>query len=105
MTGSWPAEARKVICPPGCLNTSAKVYGNQYYAAHSSICRAAIHSGQITGMLVLVGFIGCSFYVGKAVMNTTFTSFRYFCMCNTMFLECKRCLCVKSVFYEKMLLV
>ncbi|XP_076818399.1 uncharacterized protein LOC143464499 isoform X1 [Clavelina lepadiformis] len=48
MTGSWPAEARKVICPPGCLNTSAKVYGNQYYAAHSSICRAAIHSGQIT---------------------------------------------------------
>ena len=38
----------KVLCPAGCLNSgTGKVIGDEIYTDDSSICKAAIHSGQI----------------------------------------------------------
>jgi len=60
----------KLWCPAGCKNqTQNVVYGsNNAYADHSSICRAAIHSGVIDddgGNFIMSTNIDCQFYTGS----------------------------------------
>ncbi|KAM4664442.1 cochlin [Discoglossus pictus] len=43
-------ESAHVLCPPGCPDQQLSVYGNNVYAAVSSICGAAIHRGVITSV-------------------------------------------------------
>ncbi|XP_053549096.1 mucin-12-like [Bombina bombina] len=38
----------EVMCPAGCLDESGNVWGSRVYTDDSSICRAAIHAGEIT---------------------------------------------------------
>ncbi|CAK8681742.1 unnamed protein product [Clavelina lepadiformis] len=38
----------QVTCPPGCLKSSAKIWGSVIYTYHSSLCKAAIHDGRLT---------------------------------------------------------
>uniref|UniRef100_A0A8D2LEK0 Cysteine rich secretory protein LCCL domain containing 2 n=1 Tax=Varanus komodoensis TaxID=61221 RepID=A0A8D2LEK0_VARKO len=40
-----PISLLRYLCPAGCLNSKAKVFGTFNYESSSSICRAAIHSG------------------------------------------------------------
>nr|XP_028595914.1 cysteine-rich secretory protein LCCL domain-containing 2 isoform X1 [Podarcis muralis] len=39
------STCNRYLCPAGCLNNNAKVFGTFTYESSSSICRAAIHSG------------------------------------------------------------
>ncbi|KAM6430121.1 cysteine-rich secretory protein LCCL domain-containing 2 [Liasis olivaceus] len=39
------STCNRYLCPAGCLNSKAKVFGMSNYESSSSICRAAIHSG------------------------------------------------------------
>ncbi|KAL7978961.1 hypothetical protein Chor_001264 [Crotalus horridus] len=39
------STCNRYLCPAGCLNSKAKVFGFPNYESASSICRAAIHSG------------------------------------------------------------
>jgi hypothetical protein len=45
-----------VVCPQGCMNSQAKIFGNGFYHGASSICRAAIHTEAIvlTGGKIIV---------------------------------------------------
>ncbi|KAJ6657138.1 hypothetical protein lerEdw1_002727 [Lerista edwardsae] len=41
------STCNRYLCPAGCLNNKAKVFGTFTYETSSSICRAAIHSGAL----------------------------------------------------------
>ncbi|KAL8195014.1 UNVERIFIED_CONTAM: Cysteine-rich secretory protein LCCL domain-containing 2 [Gekko kuhli] len=41
------STCNRYLCPAGCLNNKAKVFGTSFYETSSSICRAAIHSGML----------------------------------------------------------
>ncbi|CAK8681780.1 unnamed protein product [Clavelina lepadiformis] len=38
----------QIVCPPGCLKSSAKVWGRVVSSDHSSLCKTAIRNGKIT---------------------------------------------------------
>jgi hypothetical protein len=44
----FKAKENNFICPRGCANSTGEVYGAGTYNGKSSICRAAIHAGEIT---------------------------------------------------------
>ncbi|XP_077985121.1 cysteine-rich secretory protein LCCL domain-containing 2-like [Glandiceps talaboti] len=68
-----------VRCPAGCASTSKKVWGDNYYAGDSSLCKAAVHYGSITdedGGVVLVLFRdGDSAYYEQTRNSITTTSY------------------------------
>lgn len=41
------STCNRYLCPAGCVNNKAKVFGTFTYETSSSICRAAIHSGAL----------------------------------------------------------
>nr|XP_005292347.1 cysteine-rich secretory protein LCCL domain-containing 2 [Chrysemys picta bellii]XP_008166855.1 cysteine-rich secretory protein LCCL domain-containing 2 [Chrysemys picta bellii]XP_023961300.1 cysteine-rich secretory protein LCCL domain-containing 2 [Chrysemys picta bellii] len=41
------STCNRYLCPAGCVNSKAKIFGTLYYETASSICRAAIHYGVI----------------------------------------------------------
>ncbi|XP_063794809.1 uncharacterized protein LOC134956785 [Pseudophryne corroboree] len=57
-----------VTCPPGCLGTSASVWGTNNYTDDSAICRAAIHDGAGTDQ---GGNVTINFFFGQKSYNGT----------------------------------
>ncbi|MEE6519925.1 hypothetical protein FKM82_017704, partial [Ascaphus truei] len=43
-----PSPITEVVCPAGCLTETSTVWGTGTYSDDSSICRAAIHAGEMT---------------------------------------------------------
>lgn len=62
----------RVICPSGCCSSTAPVYGTEFYAAKSSICRAALHKGVMGNSGAEISITlqnGLSFYGGSMGHN------------------------------------
>nr|XP_060643993.1 cysteine-rich secretory protein LCCL domain-containing 2 isoform X1 [Anolis sagrei ordinatus] len=65
------STCNRYLCPAGCLNSRAKVFGTFSYESSSSICRAAIHSGVLDnrGGLVDITRKGRSDFFVKSTRN------------------------------------
>ncbi|KAH0619659.1 hypothetical protein JD844_000512 [Phrynosoma platyrhinos] len=65
------STCNRYLCPAGCLNNKAKVFGTFNYESSSSICRAAIHSGVLDnrGGLVDITRKGRSDFFIKSTRN------------------------------------
>lgn len=65
------STCNRYLCPAGCLNSRAKVFGSFNYESSSSICRAAIHSGVLDnrGGLVDITRKGRTDYFVKSTRN------------------------------------
>ncbi|XP_054856682.1 cysteine-rich secretory protein LCCL domain-containing 2 [Eublepharis macularius] len=65
------STCNRYLCPAGCLNNKAKVFGTSFYESSSSICRAAIHSGMLDnrGGLVDITRRGRSDFFVKSARN------------------------------------
>ncbi|XP_003228344.2 cysteine-rich secretory protein LCCL domain-containing 2 isoform X1 [Anolis carolinensis] len=65
------STCNRYLCPAGCSNSRAKVFGTFDYESSSSICRAAIHSGVLDnrGGLVDITRKGRSDFFVKSTRN------------------------------------
>ncbi|PIO39260.1 hypothetical protein AB205_0147370 [Aquarana catesbeiana] len=65
------STCNRYLCPPGCANKKAKVFGTLFYDSISSLCRAAIHYGVIdnNGGLVDITRKGRLQFFVKSVRN------------------------------------
>uniref|UniRef100_A0ABM5ETT4 Cysteine-rich secretory protein LCCL domain-containing 2 isoform X2 n=1 Tax=Pogona vitticeps TaxID=103695 RepID=A0ABM5ETT4_9SAUR len=66
------STCNRYLCPAGCLNSKAKVFGSFNYESSSSICRAAIHSGVLDnrGGLVDITRKGRTDFFVKSTRNS-----------------------------------
>ncbi|CAK8681740.1 unnamed protein product [Clavelina lepadiformis] len=70
----------QITCPPGCLDSPGKVYGNAIYSYHSSICTAAIHDEKLSnegGEVAVYTQPGQASYKGIKRNSVTSSDWKY----------------------------